>query len=358
MATSKSFFGLRRGSTRSLTFSVLNGKQVTKERVSYVRNPNTIPQRLQRMKFLNLQLLLKAGLSGIIDHSWQNVSYGNASRHYFMSRALKVSGPYIGRDQQLAVPMPVQISEGSLPSLSTRLTTQAGAVANLDVILANGIAGAMISAGEQVTIVYIANGIVETARCIVEDIAAPAGDEEPWTISYSVDHNDLNVSADEDQVRLSFVPSNKGAVWGYAVIRSAYRYGQWQRSTEKMVISTAAESAFYSVGAMNVAIDSWDTSTNANMLSDWYLNLSESVYDGADVVISVATSGGGRSRIRARMVSQGSQLVPYIYTTDGTSAGFCITESGNVSSIAGANVVGAVGFVLYGSVEEGEGPMP
>ena len=33
MATSKTYFGLRHGSTKSHTYSVVNGKQVTKDRV-------------------------------------------------------------------------------------------------------------------------------------------------------------------------------------------------------------------------------------------------------------------------------------------------------------------------------------
>lgn len=33
MAKSSTYFGLRRGSTKSLTFSVADGKQITKDRV-------------------------------------------------------------------------------------------------------------------------------------------------------------------------------------------------------------------------------------------------------------------------------------------------------------------------------------
>ena len=41
MAQSKGFFGRRKGSTKSLTFSVLDGKQITKDRVYDVKNPRT-----------------------------------------------------------------------------------------------------------------------------------------------------------------------------------------------------------------------------------------------------------------------------------------------------------------------------
>ena len=49
MATSKSFFGKRRGSTKNFTFAVFNGKQVTKEKAEQVKNPRTLAQMRNRM---------------------------------------------------------------------------------------------------------------------------------------------------------------------------------------------------------------------------------------------------------------------------------------------------------------------
>ena len=49
MAKSQTFFGLRKGSTKSLTFSVLNGQQVTKDRVIGGKNPRTESQMIQRV---------------------------------------------------------------------------------------------------------------------------------------------------------------------------------------------------------------------------------------------------------------------------------------------------------------------
>lgn len=51
MAISKSYFGLRRGSTKSQTFSVLKGQQITKDRVSQVSNPKSTRQMTQRALF-------------------------------------------------------------------------------------------------------------------------------------------------------------------------------------------------------------------------------------------------------------------------------------------------------------------
>lgn len=51
MAKSHSFFGLRRGSTKSLTFQVNKGQQITKDRVYEVANPRTTQQMAQRLRF-------------------------------------------------------------------------------------------------------------------------------------------------------------------------------------------------------------------------------------------------------------------------------------------------------------------
>ena len=48
MAQSKSFFGLRTGSTKSLTFQVYRGQQITKDRVTRVSNPQSDAQMQQR----------------------------------------------------------------------------------------------------------------------------------------------------------------------------------------------------------------------------------------------------------------------------------------------------------------------
>lgn len=75
MAKSKSFFGLRRGSTKSLTFSVLNGQQVTKDRVYGGKNPRSLAQMVQRM-CLATSSAAYAQMKQIVDHSFEGISYG------------------------------------------------------------------------------------------------------------------------------------------------------------------------------------------------------------------------------------------------------------------------------------------
>lgn len=84
MAQSKSFFGLRRGSTKSLTFSVYNGKQVTKDRLTEVKNPRSSLQMIQRA-YMATALRGYSTLKEICDHSYEGVAYGQKSMNYFVS---------------------------------------------------------------------------------------------------------------------------------------------------------------------------------------------------------------------------------------------------------------------------------
>lgn len=356
MAISKSFFGMRRGSTKSLTFSIYNGKQVTKDRVAFVKNPNTIAQRLQRMKFLAMQLLLNAGLGDIIDHSWENKKYGSESRQYFSSKALKLSGPFIGKDQELAVPMPVQVSEGNLQPIPITLP-DGGSKANPAIQQAfdlyddeTGVAN--FSTGEQVTFIAVYDGRVIVERIIITEMS-PAEGQTPGKFSAIIDGSHIKKS--ETQGFSFFCEDSAEKPWGYAAIRSKYINGKWQRSTQTMLVNSLAEEAYYTADAMNVAVQSWDTKANENMLSNWYLNLSDSVYDGADVVISVKTQSGGSTKVRARMVNVEGELIPYIYTTTGTAAGNCITAAGARSSVLGSAIQGAIGFVQWGTLGNSTG---
>ena len=88
MAKSKSFFGLRTGSTKSLTFQVYRGQQVTKDRVYRVSNPRTDSQMVQRA-LIPIVAASRAALKGLVDHSFEGVPYGDQSLKMFSSLNLK-----------------------------------------------------------------------------------------------------------------------------------------------------------------------------------------------------------------------------------------------------------------------------
>lgn len=118
MAQSKSFFGLRRGSTKTLTFNVYNGKQVTKDRVAGVKNPRSSLQIRQRA-IMSTAIHAYSALSEICDHSFEGITYGQKSMNYFVSenaRMIRAAATKINLStyKGIAVSNAYIISKGSL----------------------------------------------------------------------------------------------------------------------------------------------------------------------------------------------------------------------------------------------------
>lgn len=91
MAKSKSFFGLRKGSTKSLTFQVLRGEQITKDRVTNVTNPQTKAQMQQRL-ITPMVASARATLKTLVNHSFEGVTYGEPSLKTFSSLNMASGG--------------------------------------------------------------------------------------------------------------------------------------------------------------------------------------------------------------------------------------------------------------------------
>lgn len=87
MATSPNYFGLRRGSTKSHTFSVVDGKQITKDRVEGGKNPRTFEQMTQRCMLATVGSAYRA-MKPICDHSFEDKSAGTQCMREFMSSNL------------------------------------------------------------------------------------------------------------------------------------------------------------------------------------------------------------------------------------------------------------------------------
>lgn len=118
MAQSKSFFGLRRGSTKTLTFSVYNGKQVTKDRVTDVKNPRSSMQMKQRA-IMATTLRGYSALKEICDHSFEGITYGQKSMNYFVAenaRMIRSAAPNVNLSfsKGNSVSNAYMISKGSL----------------------------------------------------------------------------------------------------------------------------------------------------------------------------------------------------------------------------------------------------
>ena len=88
MAKSKSFFGLRTGSTKSLTFQVYRGQQITKDRVTRISSPRSEAQMKQRA-LIPIVAASRAALKGLVDHSFEGVAYGEQSLKKFSELNLR-----------------------------------------------------------------------------------------------------------------------------------------------------------------------------------------------------------------------------------------------------------------------------
>ena len=88
MAKSANYFGLRTGSTKSLTFSVYDGKQITKDRVERCKNPRTYPQMSQRCMVGTVGSAY-AAMKSICNHSFEEKTAGIQCMREFMSENLK-----------------------------------------------------------------------------------------------------------------------------------------------------------------------------------------------------------------------------------------------------------------------------
>lgn len=103
MAKSKSFFGLRTGSTKSHTYQNWRGLQVTKDRVLHVSNPQTTAQMDQRL-IVPLVAAARTQLKDLVDHSFQGVESGYKSLYEFsrlnLRRGALTVGQYVPKGAQ------------------------------------------------------------------------------------------------------------------------------------------------------------------------------------------------------------------------------------------------------------------
>lgn len=250
MAKSSSFFGLRRGSTKSLTFQVVNGAQVTKDRVTNVKNPRSYAQATQRSKMAAVADAYRA-LSSICDHSFESVTYGPASRREFMS--LNLARPIKPEPKGFSLPIGVglQVSKGSLADVSSVIDfklfpTKQGVsgaypldTAWVNLVLAQS---PNLQAGDELT--FVACALNEVVVTDVDGKMLP-------TVKYAIASivldpaSKMNTEWSYDAAHSRFVHSSGfsmevgGSTWDVEVsliiasgiIVSRYAEGKWRRST-------------------------------------------------------------------------------------------------------------------------------
>lgn len=252
---------MRSGSTKNFTFSRLDGKQITKERVSDVKNPRTELQMRQRM----LLATIGAGYSymkAIADHSFEGYTSGMACMRRFMSlnldafksasegNAVVALNAY--KDKQVN-PLPFILAQGSLSFAYTMDSAHHVNVIteddNADLTTAEGIYEALgVKKGDLITFVYvhgtshIDSGVYSYTPdgfYIVRLTCDKSGDVSAPIKAFNIESNRtdavVNISANGNILTLASGVADFGAV-----ILSRKSDSKWLRSNAVMLVNEAA----------------------------------------------------------------------------------------------------------------------
>ena len=278
MAKSKGFFGLRKGSTKSLTFSVLDGKQITKDRVYDVKNPRTEAQMRQRMLMTTVGAAYKM-LKSIADHSFEGYSSGMQCMRQFNSRNLNRFKKAAAAKGEVAFneykdgdinPLPFILASGSLPGFDYKLD----ATSNLEIVgekdaadftTAEGIYAALgVQRNDLITFCTVigegsvSNGVYtykaerfDIVRLYCDKSGTVAKAADAFTISTNNDQAAVSMSTSGNAITIKSGEADFGAV-----IQSRKNDSGWLRSNAIMVVSdtaingvkTANQLATYPVG--------------------------------------------------------------------------------------------------------------
>lgn len=278
MAQSKGFFGLRKGSTKSLTFSTLDGKQITKDRVYDVKNPRTENQMRQRMLMTTVGAAYKM-LKSIADHSFEGYSSGMQCMRQFNSRNLNRFKQAAAAKGSVAFneykdgdinPLPFILASGSLPGFIYSFDGESNLqiVAqkeNADFTTAEGIYAALgVQRNDLITFCTVigegstSNGVYtykaerfNIVRLYCDKSGAVSKPADAFTISTNNDQASISMSSAADAITIKTGAADFGAV-----IQSRKNDSGWLRSDAVMIVAedvisgvkTANQLATYPVG--------------------------------------------------------------------------------------------------------------
>lgn len=278
MAQSKGFFGLRKGSTKSLTFSVLDGKQITKDRVYDVKNPRTESQMRQRMLMTTIGAAFKT-LKSIADHSFEGYSSGMQCMRQFNSRNLNRFKQAAAAKGSVAFnkykdgdinPLPFILASGSLPGFSFKFDATSkleivGEKEDADFTTAEGIYAALgVQRNDLITFCTVigegttTNGVYSykaenfnIVRLYCDKSGSVTKPADAFTISTNNDQATIAMSTTANAITIKTGEADFGAV-----IQSRKNDSGWLRSDAVMIVNdtviadvkTANQLATYPVG--------------------------------------------------------------------------------------------------------------
>lgn len=276
MAKSNGFFGLRKGSTKNFTFSTLDGKQITKERVIEVKNPRTEGQMRQRMLMTTVGAAYRF-LKPIADHSFEGMTVGQKCMSEFNRLNLNKFKEASRNDASVVAlnsykdslinPVAFILSKGSLDELPYAVNAQNQIYISApaaDVSTAEKIYAALgIKYGDMITFVTVkgesslVDGVfsytpnqLSIIRLKADKTGTVATPHDAFSIESNIAGLDINVTAAENTLTLATTECNFGTA-----ILSRNVSGTWLRSDSHMVgnrqilegVSVGAQFATYPV---------------------------------------------------------------------------------------------------------------
>lgn len=369
MAQSKGFFGLRKGSTKSLTFSTLDGKQITKDRVYDVKNPRTQNQMRQRMLMTTVGAAYKM-LKSIADHSFEGYSSGVQCMRQFNSRNLNRFKQAAAAKGSVAFneykdgdinPLPFILASGSLPGFVFSFDGESnlqivGEKENADFATAEGIYAALgVQSNDLITFCTVigegstSDGVYSykadrfnIVRLYCDKSGAVSKPSDAFTISTNNDQASISMSTAANAITIKTGATDFGAV-----IQSRKNDNGWLRSDAVMIVAedvisgvkTANQLATYPVGTELIL-------NNGPMANQGNASAAEPVPGVSPLSYSVASGGTEQIGIS----NPNSETVTCTVKTGNT---FCsVSNSGLItSSNTAANNESATIEVAIGSAK-------
>ena len=359
MAKSKGFFGIRSGSTKNFTFSELNGEQITKERVSRVKNPRTINQMRQRMLMATIGAAYSY-LKAIADHSFEGKTVGQMNMSEFMRLNLNKFRAASQNDNAgyafnaykdaMINPMRYILAKGSLPAMpyvinasnKIELSYNVAAIATAkDVYDAMG-----IKQGDLITFVWVvgASSLVKgvfnytpAALNIVRLRADKAGNVATPHDAFSFESNhsglDINITFAEGVLKFESTAANFGTV-----ILSRQNNGTWLRSDATMVgnksiiqgVTVGAQLATYPIES-ELILNGGEMANEPTVTTLPIPTLTLSANS-----VSITTKGG---KVAAPTLTGAPEKATVTYTSDNKSIATVDASTGEVTAVGNGTAV-------------------
>lgn len=359
MAKSNNFFGLRKGSTKNFTFSQLDGKQITKERVSEVKNPRSERQMRQRMLMTTIGAAYRF-LKVIADHSFEGLTVGqkcmtefnrlnlNKFKQDSLNDAAKVA--FNAWKDNLINPLPFIISRGSLERLGYVVNAQNQIVISVKadaVATAEQIYAALgIQKGDMITFVWVVGnsslvkGVFKytpTSLNIVRLKANKAGAVSNPHDAFEIESNiaglDINVNFASGSLTLTTTEANFGAA-----ILSRQGINGWLRSNAEFVgnkqiiagVNCGAQFGTYPVGEALI-LNGAEMQAKANVTTLPMPQLKLSAQS-----VSIATKGG---KVNAPSLTGKPENATVTYSTSNATIATVNSSTGEVTAVGNGTAV-------------------